>query len=67
MALGMLVAHPHLFPKPRDNRLIDFPIEKIIIARPRVDLDPANLTTETARVLVCNAVRSAYHANRPLS
>jgi hypothetical protein len=40
------------FPKAARHGLIDFPIEKIIIARPRVDLDPANLTTETARVLV---------------
>lgn len=29
-------------------RLIDLPIEKIIIAGPRVDFDPANLTAETA-------------------
>lgn len=29
----------------------DFPIKKVVIARPRVDLAPANLTTETARVL----------------
>jgi hypothetical protein len=34
-------------------RLIDFPIEKIIVARPRVDLAPANLTSEISGLLVC--------------
>jgi hypothetical protein len=40
------------FPKHGRVRLIDFPIEKIIIAGPRVDLGPANLAAETARMLV---------------
>ena len=31
--------------------MVDFPIEKIIIARPRVDFAPANLAGETARML----------------
>ena len=43
---------PPPFPKDRRLRLIDFPIEKIIIAGPRVDLGPANLAAETARMLV---------------
>ena len=43
---------PPPFPKDGRLRLIDFPIEKFIIARPRVDLSPANLTAETARMLV---------------
>jgi hypothetical protein len=56
----MLVTPP--FPKDGRLRLIDFPIEEIIIARPRVDLGPANLTAETARMLVwmllpCRGVR----------
>src|SRR5712671_8205893 len=50
------------FPKHGRPRLVDFPVEKIIIARPRVDLAPANLTAETARMLVwmllpCRGVR----------
>ena len=50
------------FPKDGRLRLVDLPIEKIIIARPRVDLGPANLTAETARMLVwmllpCRGVR----------
>ena len=36
------------FPKDGRVRLIDLPIEKIIIARPRVDFGPANLTAEIA-------------------
>lgn len=40
-------------PKGGRLRLINFPIEKIIIARPRVDLAPANLTSEISRLLVC--------------
>jgi hypothetical protein len=40
------------FPKHRRHRLIDFPLEKFIIARPRVDLHPANLAAETTGVLV---------------
>jgi hypothetical protein len=40
------------FPKDGRLRLIDFPIEEIVVARPRVDLDPANLTAETAGMLV---------------
>jgi hypothetical protein len=51
-------------PLPKDGclRLIDFPIEEIIIARPRVDFGRANLTAETARMLVwmvlpCRGVR----------
>ena len=43
---------PPPFPKTARHRLIDFPIEEIIIARPRVDLGPANLTAETTRMLV---------------
>src|SRR5882724_486502 len=39
------------FPKDGRVRLIDFPIEKIIIAGPRVDLGRANLAAETARML----------------
>jgi hypothetical protein len=62
MASGMLGWSPPPFPKDGRLRLIDFPIEKIIIARPRVDLDPANLTAETARMFVgmllpCRGVR----------
>lgn len=45
--------HPPPFPEGRRLHLIDFPIEKIMVARPRVDLAPANHTAETARVLVC--------------
>src|SRR5216684_8999521 len=41
-----------LFPKDRRLRLIDLPIEKVIKAGPGVDLGPANLTVETARMLV---------------
>src|ERR1700690_2710085 len=53
---------PPPFPKDGRLRLIDFPIEELIIAGPSVDLDPANLTTETARMLVwmqlpCRGVR----------
>jgi hypothetical protein len=40
------------FPKHGRLRLIDFPIEKFIIARPRVDLHPANFAAETTGVLV---------------
>jgi hypothetical protein len=43
---------PPPFPKLGRLYLIDSPIEKIIIARPRVDLAPANLAAETARMLV---------------
>src|SRR5205085_12012083 len=41
-------------PFPKDGRihLVDFPTEKIVIARPRVDLARANLTAETAGMLV---------------
>src|SRR5690242_9534295 len=39
------------FPKHGRFRLIDFPIEKIIVAGPSVNLDPANLTAETSRML----------------
>jgi hypothetical protein len=42
---------PPPFPKHGRPRLIDFPIEKIIIAGPRVDLAPANLAGETAGML----------------
>jgi hypothetical protein len=55
--------HPPPFPEGRRLHLIDFPIEKIIVARPRVDLAPTNHTAETARVLVgrmllpCRGVR----------
>ena len=43
-------------------RLVDLPIEKIIIAGPRVDLAPANLAAETAgmpgwMLLPCRGVR----------
>ena len=53
---------PPPFSKDGRLRLIDLPIEKIIIARPRVDLGPANLTAETAGMLVgmplpCGGVR----------
>jgi hypothetical protein len=62
MASGMLGWSPLPFPKDGRLRLIDFPIEKIIIARPRVYLGPANLTAETARMFVgmllpCRGVR----------
>ena len=40
------------FPKHGRLRVSDFPIEKLIIARPRVDLHSANLAAETTRVLV---------------
>ena len=40
------------FSKSGRLRLIDFPIEKVIIARPRVDLARANLTPEAAGILV---------------
>jgi hypothetical protein len=40
------------FPKGGRLRLIDFPVEKFIIAGPLVDLGPANLTAETAGMLV---------------
>src|SRR5271169_1064651 len=40
-------------PKGGRLRLIDFPIEKIIIASPGVDLASANLTSEVSRLLVC--------------
>jgi len=40
------------FPKGGRTRLINFPIEKIVIARPRVDFAPANLAAESARMLV---------------
>jgi hypothetical protein len=56
LALAFLQASGGLFVTPtfsRRLRLIDFPIEKIIIARPRVDLAPANLTSEISRLLVC--------------
>src|ERR1700749_4476082 len=41
---------------------IDFHIEKLVIARPRMDIAPTNLTAETARMLVfvmlpCGGVR----------
>jgi hypothetical protein len=39
------------FPKDRRLRLIDLPVEKIIIARPRVNFDPANLAAEAAGML----------------
>lgn len=39
--------------KDRRLSLIDFPIKEIIIAGPRMDLGPANLTAETAGMLVC--------------
>ena len=59
--LGCLLAPPP-FPKDRRLRLIDFPIEKFIIAGPRVDLGRANLTLETAKMLIwmllpCRSVR----------
>jgi hypothetical protein len=43
---------PPPFPEYGRVRLVDFPIEKIIIARPRMDFRPANLAAETARMLV---------------
>ena len=49
--LGCLRSPPP-FPKGGRLRLIDFPIEKSVVARPRVDLDSANLTAETAGMLV---------------
>ena len=39
------------FPKGGRPRLVDFPLEKIIIAGPRVDVGPANLAAETAGLL----------------
>jgi hypothetical protein len=39
------------FPKGGRTRLVDFPPEEIIIAGPRMDLGPANLTAETAGLL----------------
>jgi hypothetical protein len=53
---------PPPLPKDRRLRLIDFPIKKFIIARPRVDLGRTNLTAETSRMLVwmflpCRGVR----------
>jgi hypothetical protein len=50
------------FPKGGRSGLINFPIEKIIIARPHVDLGLANLTLETAKMLIwmllpCRSVR----------
>ena len=43
-------------------RLVDLPVEEIIIARPRVDFAPANLAVETAgmpgwMLLPCRGVR----------
>jgi hypothetical protein len=57
-----LIGYPPPFPKDGRIRLIDFPIEKIVIAGPRMDLDPANLADETAIMLVrmmfpCRGVR----------
>ena len=40
------------FPKNERLRLIVFPIEEIVIAGPRVDYAPANLTAEPVRMLV---------------
>jgi hypothetical protein len=40
---------PPPFSKDGRLRLIDLPIEKIIIARPHVDLSPANLTAENCQ------------------
>ena len=59
--LGCLLVTP-TFPEDGRVRLIDFPIEKIIIARPCMDIGPANLAAETARMLVwmlllCRGVR----------
>ena len=53
---------PPPFPEYGRVRLIDFPIKKIIIARPCMDFGPANLAAETARMLVgmlllCRSVR----------
>ena len=53
---------PPPFPEDERVRLINFPIEKIIIAGPCMDLGPADLTVETARMLVwmllsCRGVR----------
>jgi hypothetical protein len=50
------------FSKHGRSGLIDFPIEKIVVARPRVDLGLANLTLETAKMLIwmllpCRSVR----------
>jgi hypothetical protein len=50
------------FPKDGRLRLVDLPIEKIIIARPRVDFAPANFTVEAAgmpgrMLLPCRGVR----------
>ena len=39
------------FPKDGRLRLLDFPAEEIMLARPGVDLDPANLAVETAGTL----------------
>ena len=40
------------FAKDGRFRLIHFPAEEIMVARPGVDLDPANLAAETAGTLV---------------
>ena len=61
-APGWAFWSPPPFPKDGRLRLIDFPIEKIVIAGPRVDFAPANLTAETAGMLVwmllpCRGVR----------
>jgi hypothetical protein len=63
-AIGMQARYSLSPPSPEGGRLhlIDFPIEKIIIARPRMDLAPANLTSEISGLLVsmllpCRGVR----------
>jgi hypothetical protein len=39
------------FPKDRRLRLVDLPVEEIIISRPRVNFYPANLAAEAAGML----------------
>lgn len=36
----------------RRTRLVDLPVEEVVLARPRVDLAPAHLATEGAGMLV---------------
>jgi hypothetical protein len=47
-----LAGRPPPFPEDGGIHLIDFPVEKVVMARPRVDLAAAHFASEVAGMLV---------------
>jgi len=52
MRASALAGRSPPFPEDGRTRLIDFPVEKVVLARPGVDLAPANLASKAAGMFV---------------